>query len=466
MEKPMKATGHAISWIYGEFRIARFVRGKLVEQFAPDYLVESPTDFVRALREAKKHISLKGKGNISIVHEHDLHVHSFMKVPAMRKRDLEKYLQRKVDQEKATEGEVAWCYHEAKHKEGGDGILLHMLPKRIVDTTMVTCTAMGLVPTRYVPLTEIVSAHIPTLNYAVHDVILIVALFSGRTEIIVGSGDGEVFFVRELGFGTQGKLEERLGLDINRTARYTRQQTGKAIDEVIIIGPRPDGILDSLTDVVDIAIRLDETSDDPYFWAQQAAHLPARLSANFISALAQRNITKESIKRAGVWLTLSLLITASIVTIKTAHTKSQRSDSLRESTRTNAQLDSELDDLQRKISLSQKKVDRLQAMRSNSMNMPSIFLLHLSTLAPASVVLENVEVKVDDARWIVSIQGMANGDVAEATRALETFESELMSSPWHMTIDESWRKSWLDQFRSGTLIDHQSTRFNIAGVLR
>lgn len=462
----MKATGHAISWIYGEFKIARFVRGKLVEQFAPDYLVETPTDFVRALREAKKHISLKGKGNVSIVHEHDLHVHSFMNIPAMRKRDLEKYLQRKVDQEKSSESEIAWCYHEAKHKEGDDGILLHMLPKRIVDTTTATCIAMGLVPNKYVPLTEIVSAYLPTLGYENNDVILVVALFSERTEIVVGSGEGEVFFVRELGFGTHSGLEERLGLDISRTARYTKQQTGKIIHEVIIIGSRPENILESLGDVANIDIRLDETSNDPNFWIHQTALLPARLSANFISALAQRNITKESAKHAGVWLTFSLLAITSIVTTTSAHTKSQRTDKLLESNRIDAQLDSELSELRERVSLSQEKIDRLQAMRSNSMNMPSIFLLHLSSLTPESVVLKNVTIKNMSSTWAVSIQGMTHDDVADVPRILESFEVSLKSSPWNMTIDESWRKSWMDQFRTGSLIQQQSTFFNIAGVLR
>lgn len=462
----MKATGHAISWIYGEFRIARFVRGKLVEQFAPDYLVETPTDFVRALREAKKHISLKGKGNVSVVHEHDQHVHSFLNVPTMRKRDLEKYLQRRVDQEKTTEGEFAWCYHEAKHKDGGDGILLHMLPKRIVDTTMVTCSAMGLLPTRYVPLTEIVSAYLPTLTYAKSDVILLVAVFSERTEIIVGTGDGEVFFVRELGFGSQHKLQERLGLEISRTARYTKQQTGKIIHEVRIIGPRPEDLLESLHDSVSIQVHLDEQSNDVNFWIHQSAHLPARVSANFITALAQRNITKDSIKRAGVWATLIMMISASVVTTTAANKDNERTNVLVSLNNKNDNLKNELDVLQRTMELSQQKMNNLRTLRSNSMNMPSIFLLHLSKLAADSIVLEEVDVSIQDTDWSVSIRGVARGSIEEIPNILEKFELELESAPWNMTIAKSWKGSWLDQFRSGSLFGGAPASFKIIGLLQ
>ena len=466
MDKTVKATGHAISWIYGEFRIARFVRGNLVEQFAPDYLVETPTDFVRALREAKKHISLEGKGKVSVVHEHDQHVHSYLNVPAMRKRDLVKYLQRKVDQEKTLAGEFAWCYHEAKHSNGIEGILLHMLPKRIVDTTMVTCTAMGLVPTRYVPLTEIVSAYLPTLGYEKSDVILIVALFSERTEIIVGTGEGEVFFVRELGFGTQSKLQKRLGLDINRTVRYTKQQTGKVIREARIIGARPDDIISTLSDVVDIEVQLDENSNDPNFWMYQSAHLPAHLSANFISVLAQRNITQESVKRAGVWLTLGLLIFASIITVSAAKTQSQRSEQLSELNHKNALLVKQLDELRQTMSLSQLKMDRLTTLRSNSLNMPSIFLLHLSKLAPYAVVLDEVVIENSNSAWQVSISGTTIDSTEGIPRFLEKFESSLQSSPWNMSILQSWRTTWLDQFKNGSLANGKPASFKISGVLR
>ena len=462
----MKATGHAISWIYGEFRIARFVRGKLVEEFAPDYLVETPTDFVRALREAKKHISLKGKGNVSVVHEHDQHIHSFLNVPTMRKRDLQKYLQRKVDQEKTDDGEFAWCYHEAKHKEGGDGILLHMLPKRIVDTTIVTCSAMGLVPHRYVPLTEIVSAYLPTLGYKNDDVILIIALFSERTEIIVSTGEGEVFFVRELGFGTQHKLKERLGLDISRTVRYTKQQTGKTIREARIIGYRPDDILESLEDALNIEVYLDESSNDPYFWAHQSAHLPAHLSANFISVFAQRNITQESVKRAGVWLSLGLAVSAAFITASAANTYQERSDRLLELNRTSNALDYELQKLQDTMTLSEQKLNRLRALRSNSLNMPSIFLLHLSKLIPSIVVLKNVHIQSEDTGWQVQIQGVAIDSIENVPLFLETFESKLQASPWNMTIVESWKYAWFDQFKNGALATGKPASFEITGTLR
>ena len=92
---------------------------------------------------------------------HGRHQHAFFEIPTMRRRDLEQYLLRRVEQDASFDGEVAWCYQEARHRDNSEGVLLHMLPQRLVDSTTRSCTAKGLVPKRYVPLTEIVAVDPP-----------------------------------------------------------------------------------------------------------------------------------------------------------------------------------------------------------------------------------------------------------------------------------------------------------------
>ena len=128
----MSRNRYAISWLYGEFRIARFFREELVAQWESPTLVESQNDLVRALDAASEHFDLSIRGDVTVVHEHDLHTHDYLEVPSMKRRDLEKYLQRRVDQDKSFDEEAAWCYHTVSHQGGKEGVLLHLLPKRIV----------------------------------------------------------------------------------------------------------------------------------------------------------------------------------------------------------------------------------------------------------------------------------------------------------------------------------------------
>lgn len=462
----MKATGYAIQWLYGEFRMARYVRGKPVEQYASDTLVETPADFVNALREARTHIDFKRKGKVSVVHEHDLHTHTFMEVPQMRERDLEKYLQRRVDQESAKHGEQVWCYHGARHRDGSEGVLLHMLPKRLVDTTIVSCTAMGLIPKRYVPLTEIINNYMPRFGYHATDVVLIVALFTQRAEIVVGYGSGEMILVRELGFGTRHGFQERLAVDINRTARYARQHTGKKVKEVRVIGAYPDDVLESLSENVEIDISTDPDSNDPWFWMNRGAQLPAKLSANYISIFAQRNITRESIRRMGVWVLMGLLVCTTAVTAAiTREVAISRAD-IQEALDANENLDFLIENMESRISMTEKKLGRLQRLQSNSANMPSIFLLHLSSLTPATLRLTDVEVANSGGEWNVSIRGEAADALENIPTNLAWFENRLQSSPWNMGITQSWKHTWYDQLQNGVLRDGAPARFELHGVLR
>ena len=84
----MARANYAISWLYGEFRIARFVRGELDAQWASDELVNSQAGLIRALDQACNHMDLTVKGDVTVVHEHDLHTHDYLEVPTMKKRDF------------------------------------------------------------------------------------------------------------------------------------------------------------------------------------------------------------------------------------------------------------------------------------------------------------------------------------------------------------------------------------------
>ncbi|MBX2839812.1 MAG: hypothetical protein KTR35_23345 [Gammaproteobacteria bacterium] len=462
----MIVTEYSISWLYGEFKIARYKRGRMVDQFTADQLVESPTDFVNALREARTVIGIKRKGKVAIVHEHDLHTHSYMEIPYMRKRDLEKYLQRKVAQESGIGSELAWCYHEAKHADGNEGVLLHMVPKSIVDTTVVTCMAMGLTPKRYVPLTEIVSHYIPKLNIKDEEIALVVALFHERAELIVCLGDGEALFVRELSFGTSNRLQDRLSMDINRTVRYTKQQTGKTITDVWIVGERPDDVMSALGDVTDLRIHLDKNSEDENFWLDQAARMPGRLSANFVSIFTQKNITKESVKRVGVWFTLALMVSASVVTASMTKKAREFDSSLQHARAENEFLVTETEQLELRMTLSEQKLNRLINLQSNSLNMPSIFLLHLSRLTPPQLVLKDVEVLSDNGGWSVAIRGDVNQSAEYVSDTLDQFETSLQDSPWNMNVSKSWKVSWYQQFKNGILRNGKKAHFEIEGRLQ
>ncbi|MCR9277670.1 MAG: hypothetical protein NXH85_06815 [Pseudomonadaceae bacterium] len=455
---------YAISWLYGEFRMARFQRGRVVEDYTAPELIETQADFVQALNEARQHVNCKGRGAVAVLHEHDLHSHEFFEVPSMSRRDLERYLGRQVQQSTAFKEEAAWCYHETTHADGQEGVLLHMLPRRIVRTTLDACAAVGLASKRYVPLTEVVSAYLPSLN--IEGTIIIAAVFRTRVEIVVADGGGEALFVRELAYGYEDGPIGRLPMDINRTIRYAKQQTGRHVDQVRMIGNQETQALLDMARDVDVEVHVDPATNTDNFWLEQVASLSGRLHANFVSSLAQRRITPDALRRMGVFATLSFVLASVLSAVVVDRLVATSKDLI---VRVNAQnmiLQEDIGELETLLANTREQADHLARLKANTFNLPTLFVLHLSRLAPPSVTFNAVEVSKVNEHWEVDISGVIETDLAATARHLGTFEEMLAEPPWHMTVTQSWKETWFDQLQSGALREGDPVGFKLGGVLR
>lgn len=462
----MRLNSYAISWLYGEFRIARFHHGKLVEQWEAPALVESGRDLIDALETASQHMEFDHGGELTVVHEHDLHRHEFLQIPTMGKRDLEKYLLRRVLENKSFDADAEWCYHEAKHRDGSEGVLLHLLPKSLVELTASSCVAMGLNPKRYVPLTEIISAYVPEREGDNDRLLLIVAGFSERTEIIVTLADGEVLLVRELSYGLGSGQNDRLVTDVNRTIRYSQQQVARSVDECWAMGEFSDSARADLERQVEVPVTFHEESRSHWFWAERGAQLKGRLSANFISVFGQQTMTGDKVKRLGALATIVVIAMAIGLTILVSGIVAHNRDQIDHVVSMNTGLRTEIETLDAAIRVATVRSKQLASLRANRFNLPSVFLLHLSDLTPSAVTLTNAVVDQSGQGWEVSIEGVVRGDLRTGVRDLDLFESSLAAPPWQLEVSESWKVSWLDQFEVGYSATDADVGFRIKGYLQ
>jgi hypothetical protein len=462
----MRRTRYAISWLYGEFRLARFQRGEIVDQWESPTPVESQADLVRALDAAATHVDMNVKGDVTIVHEHDLHTHDYLEVPSMKRRDLEKYLQRRVEQDKSFSEKADWCYHQVAHQDGKEGVLLHLLPKRIVQATVSACTTVGLAPKYYVPLTEIVSDYLPTTDVAPESLIVMVACFRSRTEIIVALGDGEALFVRELNYGLDSETTERLISDVNRTLRYARQQLGRSLDTAWFMGELDPTVATQLNTGIDIPVYFDEQAADPYFWARWATRLSGKLSANFISALTQRNITVESVRRVAAWSTAAVIAVSVLMTLFTGGLVAHRADQKNAIQIRSDEVRDLIQQVESKLAAGRLKQDHLGRLQATSKNLPPLMLANLSSLTPDEVTLTSVAIERAAQGWQVQLKGLVAGDMRESARVLALFEDSLSQPPWRLSLSQSFTETWMQQFEQGKLKQSGKLGFQIAGNFR
>jgi hypothetical protein len=107
-----------------------------VEHWVSPHPVEDLADFNVALVQASASLGMQTGGDIAITYGSDEHAHVFLDLPPMPQRDLEQYPQRRVDQEKSFADLAVWSYRQVKHDDGSIGVLLHLMPKNILDAVL------------------------------------------------------------------------------------------------------------------------------------------------------------------------------------------------------------------------------------------------------------------------------------------------------------------------------------------
>ncbi len=461
----MKACRYAISWIYGEFRIARMQHGLPLESWRAPYEVHDLAGLSQALAEAAGHLDLTRGGDVAIAYEDDLHTHEFFDVPSMSRKDLEKLLQRKVELHKPFEDEAAWCYHEARHDDSQEGILLHRLPQRIVDAVVRICQQFYLTPRRMVPLTEIVSQSLPRHRLQAEQMVAVVSLFAQRTQIVVTLGNGETLLVREMSYVASDANLERLITELNRTVHYCRQQFGKPIEHVYLLGEQAERVHAPVDERLALPVHLDEQGLDPLYWAIEVARLPDKLSANFIPLLARKKINRALFARVAVLL-FPLVVTSSL-TLAWMGESIQRQQSQRQQSLQAAihDMEEKLEHLQSLISRRDQSLKQLSLLQADNQNLPALFISHLGDLVPAGVTLQHAAVTESDDRWQVSLSGTSVMPLQQAAQRFALLQQRLQQPPWNIHIEQGWQQSWYRQLQAGAAAA-ESTDFSLQGWMR
>ncbi len=466
MGEAVKSTRYAISWIYYEFHITRLQHGYPMESWKAPYAVHDLATLSRAMADSGNHIDLSRGGDVAIAYEDDLHTHEFFNVPAMDKKDLEKLLQRKVEYNKPFDDEASWCYHEAKHSETEEGILLHRLPKRIVDAIIRICQEFYLGPKRLVPLSEIVSDIVPHYGMAEDKMIAVVSLFSERTEIVVTLGNGEALFVRELSYAAGSENQVRLITDINRTIHYSKQQFGKPIDDVWLIGESATEAEQLMAAQIEAEVHVDEDGLDPLYWAIAVSRLSNRRSANFIPLLARKKINRTLFARIAVWASPVVVSASLFLFAVTGHMLENQTVINRGLEAEHAELEKQIDHTRVLISRRDQSMKKLSLLQADNRNLPALFISHLGEMVPVGLVLHRSEVMLVENEWKVSLKGESSLTLQNAVALLQQLEQALTQAPWNITITQSWKNSWYQQLQTGSASAAGATGFEITGWMR
>lgn len=457
---------YGIEWAYGEFRIARLKNGKVVESWKSPTPVTDLASLNEAMYEAAYHVDISRGGSVAIAYEDDLHTHEFLEVPPISNKDLTKFLIRRVEQDKPFQEKAAWRHHPVAKGTNVDGVILHLMPKYIVDAVMRICEEFYLMPKLLVPLTEIMSEYVPQLGVDHEEAVLMIALFDDRTQMLVSSGCGEILFVRELSYPWSPENSERLSVDINRTIGYTKQRIEGDLNNGWMMGENAEAARDDLLGRIDVELSYDEVAAQAEFWMTEVAALPQGLSSNFIPALARRSITGKTFLRAAVMMSGVTLFSALAISSSVELTLFQNQFE-------QGSVDDRLDDVRANLVLAQSDADfmklevaKLDILNVDSFNLPAIFLSHLGDLLPPELTLTAAEIAEEDGIWKIRLAGVSSVSLANSAEPLDKLEAALAHEPWNTEITESWTSSWMKQLESGSATQNGQIGFELRGQFR
>ncbi|MFK7888959.1 MAG: hypothetical protein AB8G16_19040 [Gammaproteobacteria bacterium] len=455
---------YGIEWAYGEFRIARLKGSSVVESWKSPQPVTDLNSLSAAMREACNHLDISRGGSVAIAYEDDLHKHEFLEVPPLSRSDMRKFVARHVDNDKPFDDPATFRYHTVSHGEKQqDGILLHLMPRYIVDAVTRICEDFYLTPKLMVPLTEIMSEYVRSMSRKDDDSLLLIALFDDRTQMVISSAHGDILFVRELTYPWSEATEHRLATDINRTIGFAKQRIGTRVGGAWLIGELATRAKSSLSPLIETSLGQDAATTVPEFWMTQVAALPLRIESNFIPTLARSSISYKTFLRTAVTMVGITAVGAALFSATVEYTIYSR---LNDQYSIAIEIDAMRDELARKnaeIESMQNQKSTLDLLNVDAFNLPALFLSHLGDLVPADLVLTEATVSRSNEGWEIGLQGRTGLSLQKVAPMLNQLQSNLTDDPWHAMITMSWEETWMRQLDAGSATSDGDIGFEIQG---
>jgi len=455
-----------VSWVQGEFHVALVVGGKFMAGWHAPTSVDNLSQFNVALAEAVT--ALDGQGaDISFVYESEVLSHPYLQVPPLSDKDLLLYLQQRVNQDNEEGKPKLFSYRKSLNDHDKQGVLLHVIEENFIDVLVRICSEFHLYPHAFVPLSGIMEQEKFRFNVANNEVILMVALFEQLTEILVVRGDGEILFLRDLGYATHSGNTERITTEIKRSMLYANQQFNLPVERICLIGLDAKGVADDIKSEFALTVDCAKDNLEEYFWAFEVSMISRTVSNNMMPLKYQFKRSSSQMRLTTAGLLAALVMVAVMMSLQIEYLVWTEKPAPQAVDLTMEKAFSERDILAHQVEERRSIEARLSQLTAGE-NPPvsAWFLSHLPALLPQSLLLKDVVVKRDGGSWNFVIIGQVQGEVSDAPSALTLFEQRIQEGNLQAKVTHSWIDGWFEAIRRGGVTQKEAVEFRIEGRLQ
>ncbi|MCL5097939.1 MAG: hypothetical protein M1608_10520 [Candidatus Omnitrophica bacterium] len=432
-----------ISWLNGRFKAMALNKWSIVGTWVCPEPVRDTDNLVPVLQKAVRQTGYNGF-KVAMILAHPRLTQQLVEIPPISGRDLELFLTRRANQFKTFEDDAVWSYRRTSPTKGAEGVLLHIMPKLLLNTTVDQCHQAELHLIKLFPALSILSGQLPELPLEPEEVALLAGETEGYTSFVIGPKAGPVLLGRSL--STSWRQDpERVITEINRTILFVKQQFGQAINSAWLFGEQAESFSMAIALPMDVPGKMSPVKPRPFYWVEEGVKLGSKDAENLVSKELQRAPQRRLL------LQITSLMVA-VLTLASLSLSAYVEALVRNYQRTYQNLETRETALQaRKLSLERslaelagrKKLAQF-VLEENLPPVPGWFLAYVAGGLPEQLILSELTVKRAEASWSFRLAGSilpaanpAPTNHANSNGALEAFEAQLKQGPFHVRITRS-----------------------------
>jgi hypothetical protein len=438
---PANLTSLSVSWLNGQFKAVAVHRGSVEATWERAGVTEGAEHFDAFIREAVHETGYRGQ-TVVLVLAHQRLVQQLVDLPPIKGKKLQKVIQRQAKQQKMFPGDASWASEACPPGKAGQRMVLHLLPRQLVNHLVQGCKRNGLRLVAVIPPSAVLHQQFAHLGLENDEVGLLAAETGGSTTLCAGGNDGRILLARTLP-GSWNEDAQHLAVDLNRTALFISQQYSAPINRGLwIFGPGAEEKVETIQRHVQLPVEVSPVNDEPFYWATEALKL--RLDA--VPNLVSRDLREEPQRRVFatvVAVITALMIVASLLASSYFFAQArQDASNIQAMARDAARLratKAELEALDHELSRKKQVIKLILGDRPPPT--PAWFLAYLGDTVPPELVVTNLHIVREEDYYKVQVagtfqRGLPPSANAQVVDPVDVLKARLSGPPFHLKISE------------------------------
>jgi hypothetical protein len=440
---PRHLTTLSASWFNGQFKAVAVHRGKVAGTWErPTSEPDAADDFEAIIREAVKQTSYHGQ-TVSLVLAHPRLVQHMTEVPPVKWSAMSKVIQRQAAQQKFFSGEAAYASQLLVSAKTKPRVLLHLLPRLILNQFMLSCRRNNLHLVSVLPASAVLQRQLGDLSLQRNDRVMLAAETAGSTTVVICDGDGRLVVARTLQ-GTWNEDAAKLALDLNRTTLFASQQLSVNLNRgVVLFGKGAAEQAPVIQRHIQLPVAVSPVPYEPFWWATESLKVRPETAPNFqspeLQKAPQRRVFAEVVAAAATVLLIGCIALTAYSIMQSRRERAALAGFQKQMAHLEAR-QRDLDQLDAELKRKQQAVQLVLDERPPPK--PAWLLAYLGQVVPPDLVVTNFNVKREGEYYRVKLVGTyqpatVTPAAAPVADAVETLKAALGGSPFHMRILET-----------------------------